>query len=187
MNISQKLFALALATLASSTQASTPASVAKEFYQWALSPDTEIIPNHVQPLLGDELLRALREQRAYEEVCRANAEADMKPHMLDQSPYFFYPDRPEAITSTTAVTRNSTAWVAVGFALSDQRWTDTVLLQRRGNRWVILNIYWHEGSLIERLRQFARTSCAAEVTADHHSPVPLRMHGSKPLVSGVRG
>lgn len=140
----------------------SPERTVQDFYAWAIhttsnDPDKEAA--RVQPLLGQELFTALAAQRAYEESCARLAPADMKPHMLDQSPFFLWPEGAQALLSTQASVAGDTARVSARLAYEDFHWTDTVVLRRESDRWVILDIRWQERSLTERLVEFASYRC----------------------------
>lgn len=114
----------------------------------------------VQKLLGEELLDALEEQRIYEAACTRLVPVDVKPYMLDQSPFFLWPDKAKSLVSVKAVIKGDTARVSAQLAYEELRWTDTVVLHRRGREWVIVNIEWQESSLTKRLVDFASHRCA---------------------------
>lgn len=140
----------------------SPVGTVRDFYAWAIPSNSNDLDNELAPvrqLLGQELLAALEAQRAYEKVCAKLVPADIKPHMLDQSPFFLWPDRAKSLVSATADVKGDTARVSAQFAYDDLKWTDTVILRRQGDHWVILNIQWQEGSLTKRLVEFAHHRC----------------------------
>lgn len=138
----------------------SPARTVQTFYAWAIAPehaDGDVA--QVRQLLGRELFAALQAQRAYEAACAKRVAADVKPHMLDQSPFFLWPDQPTALVATTAQVTGGTARVRARLAVDGQQWTDTVALGRQDDRWVILDIVWQEGTLTQRLAAFAAQRC----------------------------
>ncbi len=138
----------------------SPARTVQTFYRWAIAPehaDGDVA--QVQQLLGRDLFAALQAQRAYEAACAKLVPADVKPHMLDQSPFFLWPDQPTALVSTTAQVTGDTAQVRARLVVDNQQWTDTVVLGRQDDRWVILDIAWQEGTLTRRLTEFAAQPC----------------------------
>ncbi|AJC46529.1 nuclear transport factor 2 family protein [Xanthomonas sacchari] len=138
----------------------SPVSTVQTFYAWAIAPehaDGDVA--QVRKLMGRELFAALEAQRAYEAACAKRVPADVKPHMLDQSPFFLWPDQPTALVSTTAQVKGDTARVRARLAVDGLQWTDTVVLGRQDDRWVILDIAWQEGSLTQRLSEFAAQRC----------------------------
>lgn len=137
-----------------------PARTVQAFYAWAIAPEQgngDVA--QVRHLLGRELFAALEAQRAYEAACARLVPADVKPHMLDQSPFFLWPDQPTALVSTTAQVEGDTARVRARLAVDGLQWTDTVVLGRQDDRWVILDIAWQEGTLTQRLAAFAAQRC----------------------------
>lgn len=140
----------------------SPADVVGRFYAWTLQPapektDEGLAP--VQQLLGQALFAALEAQRTYEEACARLVPEGVKPHMLDQSPFFLWPDGAQALLSTQTTVAGDTARVSARLAYDDLHWTDTVLLGHEDDRWVILDIQWQERSLTERLVGFASHRC----------------------------
>lgn len=137
-----------------------PARTVQMFYAWAIAPEhADAGVAQVRHLLGRELFAALEAQRAYEAACAKLVPADVKPHMLDQSPFFLWPDQPTALVSTTAQAKGDTARVRARLAVDGLQWTDTVVLGRQDDRWVILDIAWQEGTLTRRLTEFAAQPC----------------------------
>lgn len=142
------------------TAGESPVSTVQTFYAWAIAPehaDGDVA--QVRHLLGRELFAALEAQRAYEAACARRVPADVKPHMLDQSPFFLWPDQPTAMVSTIAQVKGDTARVRARLAVDSLQWTDTVVLGRQDDRWVILDIAWREGTLTRRLAEFAAQRC----------------------------
>ncbi|MET0550793.1 MAG: DUF3828 domain-containing protein [Xanthomonas sp.] len=138
----------------------SPVGTVQAFYAWAIAPQhADGDAAQVRHLLGRELFAALQAQRAYEAACAKLVPADVKPHMLDQSPFFLWPDQPTALVSTTAQVKADTARVRARLAVDGLQWTDTVVLGRQDDRWVILDIAWQEGTLTRRLAAFAAQRC----------------------------
>ncbi len=152
---------LALFTIAPMAAASDdPHSVVSRLYA-ALQASTPSEAS-IDPLLGDALRAAVEAQRTYEKACSALAAHDEKPHMLDQSPYLWAPDRPETASVSQPTPHGDAAWVRVDMAAGDTRWTDQVLLERQGMGWKIMDIRWgQEGRLTGRLKDFADFRCVA--------------------------
>ena len=141
----------------------SPVRAVEDFYAWAIQPAPEDSGKGLAPvrrLLGQELFAALEAQSAYEKACAKLVPADIKPYMLGQSPFFPWPDKAKSLVATQAVVRGDTARVFARLAHDDLRWTDTVVLRRSGDHWVILDIKWQEGSLTRRLVEFASHRCA---------------------------
>ena len=136
----------------------------ERFYAWAIHPAPAdrgrgLAP--VQQLLGQELFAALEAQRMYEKACARLVAADIKPYMLDQSPFFLWPDKATSLQSAKAAVKGDIARVFARLAYDDLQWTDTVVLGRRDDHWAILNIEWQDGgSLTKRLVEFASRRCA---------------------------
>ena len=141
----------------------TPAAVVGRFYAWALHPEPgqgDAGPTLPPSFFAPELLRALQAQRAYEDACARLVAPDIKPHMLDQSPFVLAPDGAKAVLSIEAVASGDGSRASVQLAYDEVRWTDTVVLRREQGRWMIVDIVWQEGgSLTERLVDFAGYQC----------------------------
>lgn len=141
----------------------SPDQVVKDFYRWAIRPSPAEIGRGyapIQALLGKELYAALEAQKGYERACAALVPSDVKPYMLDQSPFFLWPDKAKALRSTDALVSGDQATVRATLVYEDLVWTDTVALRFKDDRWVIQNIEWEEGrSLLERLVSFASHRC----------------------------
>jgi hypothetical protein len=152
----------------------SPVRAVERFYDWAIHTPTHI-PNgadesqRIAParkFLGQELFTALEAQRAYGDACVRLVPEDIKGHILDQSPFFLHPDGVGALLSTRAVVKGNAARVYAQLTYApvsdsvENRWTDAVILGRRGNRWVVLDIEWQGGgSLTDRLVDFASYRC----------------------------
>jgi len=140
----------------------SPVHTVEDFYAWAIRPASGDLGNGLSPvrqLLGQELFAALEAQSAYENACSKLVPTDIKPYMLDQNPFFLRPDKAKALVSAKATIKGDTARVLAQLAYDDLRWTDTVVLRRGDNHWLILNIEWQEGSLTKRLVEFASHRC----------------------------
>ena len=157
------LIALLLLSPFGAFAGNSPVATVKDFYAWAIRTTPASLGEGLdpkRPLLGQELFAALEAQQAYEKTCARLVPPDVKPHMLDQSPFFLWPDKAKSLLSADASVTADTARVSVLLAYDDLQWTDTVILGRRGDRWAILNIEWQEGSLTKRLVEFASHRCA---------------------------
>ncbi|MET0655951.1 MAG: hypothetical protein ABWY94_10325 [Pseudoxanthomonas sp.] len=146
----------------------SPDRIVERFYDWAIHTvpgDPSGFKQGLDParqLLGQELFLALEAQRAYEQTCvRLVPKGDMKPHMLDQSPFFDAPDAVQFLESTRAVIKGDTARVFARLSYDDAYPAmDTVILRRKDDRWAIVNIEWQAGrSLTKRLLKFSSYRC----------------------------
>lgn len=143
----------------------SPAQVVEAFYRWEIHPTPAEIagPRYapVRNLLGEAFHRALEAQSAYEDVCAKYTPPDIKPYMLDQSPFYAWPDGAKSLRSVAQTMRGDYATVDATLEYDDTRWTDRVILGREGGRWAILDIRWQEGgSVTGRLVSFASERCA---------------------------
>lgn len=145
--------------------ADSPVRTVERFYAWAMRPALGEDPARVRELLGQELFVAIEAQRAYEKTCVPLAPGTDKPYMLDQSLFFYGAERATSVVSTRAVVEGDIAHVLTKLAYYNDRWADTVVLRRKGDRWIILDIKWQDGeSLTQRLVEFAGhpSVCAVE-------------------------
>lgn len=171
------LAALLLFGSPSAFSGESPVRTVEGFYDWAIHKSTPASNSTdesegiaaARQFLGQELFAALEAQRAYEKACVRLVPKDIKGHMLDQSPFFLQPDAVGALLSTKAVVKGDTARVYAKLTYApvsdsaENQWTDTVVLGRRDQRWVILNIEWQDkGSLTQRLVEFANYRCKPE-------------------------
>ncbi len=145
----------------------SPSQVVAEFYHWAMHPaENELaMPDFdpVRPLVGKALLRALETQRAYQHACTRVAAAGDKPHMIDQNIFFLAADGAKTLDATVQTITGNVARVSINFSDDDIHWTDTVLMQIEGARWVVIDIDWQDGeSLTKRLADFANDKCAPQ-------------------------
>jgi Protein of unknown function (DUF3828) len=144
--------------------AETPTRTVENFYAWAIHTTIEDQGKGLvsaQHFFGQELLAALKAQRAYEKACARLVPAEIKPYMLDQSPFFSEPDGAKSLESTRTLAKGNTARTFARLAYDDFRWTDTVVLRREKGRWVIVDIEWQDGaSLTKRQVDFAGGQCA---------------------------
>ena len=158
------LAALLLLATSSASGSGPPTQTVEHFYAWAIRPAPADRGRGLTParqFLGQELFAALEAQRAYEKACSQLVPSDVKPYMLDQSPFFLWPDKAKSLQSTRVMVKGDIARVLAELTYDDLRRTDTVVLRRRDDRWVIVNIEWQEGgSLTKRLAEFASHRCA---------------------------
>lgn len=167
MSMKNLNYAIALTLLGTTAWASgrtSPEQVVKDFYRWEIHPTRQEIQERtyapVASILGKDLLRALETQRAYENACARLVPPDIKPYMLDQSPFFPGPDEPTALESVTLNPQGDRAHVSAHLADDHVRWTDNIVLRMEHGRWVIVDIQWEEGSsLTKRLVDFASNKC----------------------------
>jgi len=146
----------------SSSASESPVPVVENFYSWAIQPAPQDLERGLGPVshvLGRELLAALETQRAYEKACARLVPPDIKPYMLDQSPFFLGADGAKTLVSAKATVNGDVARVSAQLAYDHIRWTDTVILRRENSHWVIVNIKWEERSLTQRLVEFASNRC----------------------------
>ncbi|NUO76690.1 MAG: hypothetical protein HOQ32_11845 [Lysobacter sp.] len=141
-----------------------PVRVTADFYGRLIHPDRPEPRQErfaaIAPFMGEELYRALRAYDAYERACARIVAADIKPHMIDQSPFFLAPDGAKTMLEAWQRVHGDVARVSVILAYDDVRWTDTVLLAKQRGRWAILDIRWQGcGSLTARLSDFAKYRC----------------------------
>ena len=145
--------------------AESPARTVENFYAWAIHPAPEDQGKGITParsFFSQELLAALEAQRNYEKSCARLVPANIKPYMLDQSPFFSAPDGAKSLESTRTVAKGNTARTFARLAYDDFRWIDTVVLRREQGRWVILDIEWQDGgSLTKRLADFCKPQVCA--------------------------
>lgn len=112
--------------------------------------------------LSPLLARALRTQDEYEKACVAITPPNMKPYILDQSPFFFAPEGAKTLGKLTQSISGDTAKVSAQLTYDEIKWKDTVTLLRQGNHWVIVNVSWGDGgSLVDRLIDFANYRCVS--------------------------
>ncbi len=144
--------------------AETPKEVVQTFYEALMHPEPGDYgqPHYlsVEGSLSPVLSRALRAQDEYESACIAITPPDMKPHILDQSPFFRAPEGAKTLSKLTQVLSGHTAKVSADLGYEDFEWQDTVTLVFHEGRWVIVNVSWGDGgSLIDRLKGFAASRC----------------------------
>jgi hypothetical protein len=158
------LAALLVLATSSASGSEPPTRTVEHFYAWAIRPSLADRGRGLAParqFLGQELFAALELQRAYEKACSRLVPPDVKPYMLDQSPFFLWPDKAKSLQSAKATIKGDTALILAELSYDDLRWTDTVVLRRVDSHWAIVNIEWQEGgSLTKRLVEFASHRCA---------------------------
>ena len=114
----------------------------------------------VTDLLTPELLALLKAQDRYEQHCATLAPPDIKPHMIDQDPFFSGPDGIEQFLGTKSALRGRTAYVVAQLGDGHGTWHDTVVLRRLKGRWLVEDIVWGSGGrLSKRLKAFMRYRC----------------------------
>lgn len=110
-------------------------------------------------MLSHSLYALLSAQAEHERRCIALAPPDEKPHMLDQSPFFLWPDVVSRFDVLDSEVDGATARVQVRLAYEDLEWIDVARLIREEDRWVIDELEWEQGSLRERLTEFLSIPC----------------------------
>lgn len=143
-----------------------PSELVVEFYRKVLHPTKQEIASPrfstIRPYLGKDLAHALDAFDAYEKTCARIVPRDVKPHMVDQNLFIQIPDGAKALRTTSQQLHGKVARVSATLAYDDLQWTDTVLLGKSRDQWVILDIKWQDGgSLIQRLVDFAGHRCAS--------------------------
>jgi hypothetical protein len=114
----------------------------------------------VADLLTPELLALLKAQDKYEGYCAKLAPPDMKPHMIDQDPFFLAPDGIEQFLGAKSSLTGRTAKVFAHLGDGYLTWHDTVLLRRLNGRWQVADIVWGGGgALSKRLESFMQVRC----------------------------
>lgn len=114
----------------------------------------------VADLVTPELLALLKAQDKYERYCAKLAPSDIKPHMIDQNPFFLAPDGIEQFLGTTSSLTGRTAKVVAHLGDGDAMWHDTVVLRRQKGRWLVAEIVWGGGgALSKRLETFMQYRC----------------------------
>jgi hypothetical protein len=168
MKIRWPLIALLLSLSGTSAAAETPREVVRTFYEALIYPEPRFYgePDYrrVERTLSPVLARALKAQEEYENACVAITPPDMKPYIMDQTPFFLAPDGAKTLGKLTQVISGGTAKVSAHLAYDEIEWADTVTLVRQGNRWLIVDVAWGDGdggSLVERLKGFAKYRCAS--------------------------
>ena len=145
----------------------SPAQVVEAFYRWEIHPSRSEIAGRryapVRRLLGEAFYRALEAQKAYEATCAKYTPHDIKPYMLDQSPFYAWPDGAKSLRSVAQTVRGDYATVDATLEYDDTRWTDRAILGRERGRWVILDVRWQDGgSVTGSLVAFASERCMPE-------------------------
>jgi len=148
----------------SASAADEPAAVTRALYAAFLdSPPQQLGQPYfqrVKTLLAPRLLRALAAQHAYEGQCKRSAAADFKPHMLDQNPFFYWPDDVKEVGELRTTIAANTATVLATVRYDSVTSQDAVRLERHKGRWRVSDIHWSDGgSLSARLREFMATPC----------------------------
>ena len=159
------LIALALAAPIVVQAKQQPSELVNEFYRRVMHPTRleRAGPrfSSLRPYLGEDLARSLEAFDAYERACARVVPPNVKPYMLDQSPFFLAPDGAKNLESTSQELHGDIARVFASFSFDEMEWTDTVLLGKEQGRWVVLDLQWEDGgSLTSRLVEFASRRCA---------------------------
>lgn len=114
----------------------------------------------VADLITPELLAILKAQDEYERYCAKLAPVDIKPHIIDQTPFFLAPDGIEQLLGTKASHSGHTAKVVAHLGDGYSTWHDTVVLRRLKGRWLVADIVWGGGgALSKRLDAFMQYRC----------------------------
>jgi len=114
----------------------------------------------VADLVTPELLALLKAQDKYERYCAKLAPPDIKPHMIDQDPFFLAPDGIEKILGTKSSVTGRTAKVVAHLGDGYVTWHDTVELRQKNGRWQVADIAWGGGgALSKRLENFMQYRC----------------------------
>ncbi len=134
--------------------------IAERFYRWAVEAGAQPDPAPVRDLLGRELFDLLLAQAAYERACAAAAPPDEKPHMLDQNPFFLWPEGAREFSVGRGERSGGRVRVAVTLRYEELEWVDVAVLARERQRWVLHDLEWEQGGLRERLADFLTVPCA---------------------------
>jgi hypothetical protein len=114
----------------------------------------------VTDLVTPDLLALLKAQDKYERYCARIAPPDIKPHMIDQNPFFLAPDGIEQFLGTKSLLTGRTAKVVAHLGDGYFTWHDTVVLRRLKGRWQVADIVWGGGgALSKRLEKFMQYRC----------------------------
>jgi hypothetical protein len=114
----------------------------------------------VADLVTPELLALLKAQDKYERYCAKIAPPDIKPHMIDQDPFFLGPNGIEQFLGTKSSVTGRTAKVVAHLGDGYVMWHDTVVLRRLKGRWQVADIVWGGGgTLSKRLETFMQYRC----------------------------
>lgn len=114
----------------------------------------------VADLVTSELLASLKAQDKYERYCAKLAPPDIKPHMIDQNPFFLAPDGIEQFLGAKSSIAGRTATVVAHIGDGYVTWHDTVMLRQEKGRWQVADIRWGGGgALSKRLRSFMQYRC----------------------------
>ena len=114
----------------------------------------------VADLITPELLAILKAQDKYARYCAKLAPADIKPHMIDQAPFFLAPDGIKQFLGTTSSHTGRTAKVVAHLGDGYSTWHDTVVLRRLKGHWLVADIVWDGGgALSKRLEAFMQYRC----------------------------
>jgi hypothetical protein len=114
----------------------------------------------VADLVTLELLALLKAQVGYEGYCAKASPPDVKPHMIDQDPFFRAPDGIEQFLGATSTLTGRTAKVVAHLGDGSVTWHDTVVLRRLKGRWAVEDIVWGGGgALSKRLESFLQYRC----------------------------
>jgi hypothetical protein len=152
--------ALLLAMAGSAAAAdSTPVETTTRFYQWAISAGAQPDAMPVRELLSTELFDLLAAQVAHERACVAVTPPDEKPYMLDQSPFFLWPEGAQSWLIHSEERDGERARVEVALRYDELNWIDGAVLIREGERWVLQDLQWEQGGLRERLQDFLSMPC----------------------------
>ncbi len=154
---------LAFCVLAGTAHAEdpTPIDTTELFYRWAVAAGVQPDAGVAQSMLSRRLHALLSAQTEHERRCIALAPPDEKPHMLDQSPFFLWPDVVSRFDVLDSDVDGATARVRVRLAYEDLDWIDVARLIREEDRWAIDELEWERGSLSERLTDFLSIPCTS--------------------------
>lgn len=162
--IAQLLLAAMLCCAGAAAAADSPESAVAAFYDRFihLSDRHSGRPSfeRVADLIAPELLALLKAQDKYERYCAKVAPPDIKPHMIDQNPFFHAPDGIAQVLGTKSSLTGRTAKVVAHLGDGSVTWHDTVVLRRLKGRWEVADIVWGGGgALSKRLESFLQYRC----------------------------
>lgn len=163
--LSTRLVLAALLLVASATaSAEAPEEVVAVFYDRFIHPSPKYrgrpYYERVADLLTPQLLASMKAQHKYERFCARVAPPDIKPHMIDQNPFFLAPDGVTQFFGARSSVAERSAKVVAHLGDGYVKWHDTVMLNYNKGQWRISNIEWERDStLAQRLSSFMSQRC----------------------------
>jgi hypothetical protein len=155
---------LVLLAASSDSASDEPGVVTRALYLAFVQPEHEYRGQpyfeRVKGLLAPSLLRALAEQHQYEAACKRSTPADVKPHMIDQNPFLYWPDGVTDVGEVKTTIAAKQAIVEASLSYASTTWQDKVHLELHEGHWRVSDIHWGDGgSLSARLKEFMASPC----------------------------